>query len=167
MNIAVQLGARDGAPARVAYRWDSDTDILSAQVRPAPATGGSTGSVEVEGADGSWIILDLEGETVCGIEIAVWPEVTKRNGLVAPAEVREVSVRVPGSYDEDAVTSLEVETPMAAESDLQGRIFHFRFGGPRETTAVRVAQDLLFDVDATNHVAGLWLLNVPPFPQVP
>ena len=167
MNIAVQLGPRDGAPGRVVYRWDPDTDILSAQIRPTPSTSGSTGSVEVEGADGSWIILDLQGEAVCGIEIAVWPDVTRRGGLVAPANIRELVVRLPASEAPAAVTSLEVETPMAAESDLQGRIFHFRFGGPRETTPVRVAQDLLFDVDATNHVAGLWLLNVPPFSQVP
>ncbi len=166
MNIAVQLGPRHGAPPRVVYRWDPDTDILSAQIRPAPAAG-STGSVEVEGADGSWIILDLQDEALCGIEIAVWPDVSKRGGLVAPASVRDASVRLPGTEAAAAVTSLEVETPMAAESDAPGRIFHFRFGGPRETTAVRVAKDLLFDVDATNHLAGLWLLNVPPFPQVP
>ena len=30
--------------------------------------------------------------------------------------------------------------------------------------AVRVAQDLIFDVDDSNHIAGVWLLNVPPFP---
>ncbi len=166
MNIAVQIGPRDGEPPRVVYRWDPDTDILSARVRPAPTASSSTGSVEVEGADGSWIILDLQDEAVCGIEIAVWPDVTKRGGLVAPATVREASVRLPGS-EVAPVTSLEVETPMAADSDAQGRIFHFRFGGPRQTTVVRVAKDLLFDVDATDHVAGLWLLNVPPFPRVP
>ncbi len=30
--------------------------------------------------------------------------------------------------------------------------------------AVRGAQDLIFDVDDSNHIAGVWLLNVPPFP---
>ena len=166
MNIAVQLGPRDGAPASVTYRWDPDTDILSAQVRPGPA-GGASGSVEVEGSDGSWIILDLQDECIAGIEIAVWPEVSKRASLAAPGTVREVSVRVPNAPDADVLTSLEVETPIAAESDRQERIFHFRLGGPRECTAVRVAQDLLLDVDAANRVAGLWLLNVPPFPQDP
>ena len=167
MNIAVQLGPPNEAPATVHYRWDRDTDILSAQLRPAPAGDGSSGSVEVEGADGSWIILDVQDERICGIEIAVWPDVSKRGALAVPAAVREVSVRLPNSPESSTVTSLEVETPMAAESDVQGRIFHFRLGGPRETTTVRVARDLLLDVDATNHVAGLWLLNVPPFPNVP
>ena len=167
MNIAVQLGPRDGAPSRVVYRWDSDTDILSAQLRPSPPANGSSGSVEVEGADGSWIILDLRDECICGIEIAVWPDVTKRGALAVPAAVHEATVRLPGADAAGAVTSVEVETPMAAESDLQGRIFHFRFGGPRECRAVRVARDLLLDVDGTDHVAGLWLLNVPPFPKAP
>jgi hypothetical protein len=167
VKIPVQLGTRQGKPAEVVYRWDADTDILSAQLRPMPAGNGSSGSVEIEGADGSWIIFDLRDECVCGIEIAVWPDVSKRGTLGTPGDVREASVRLPGQGEASGVTSLEVETPMAAESDMQGRVFHFRFGGPRETSAVRVARDLLFEVDATNHVAGLWLLNVPPFPQEP
>jgi len=26
------------------------------------------------------------------------------------------------------------------------------------------AKDLIFDVDDASHIAGVWLLNVPPFP---
>ena len=167
MKIAVQLGPRDGAAPEVAYRWDSDTDILSAQLRPLPSSNGSSGSVEVEGADGSWIILDVTDEHITGIEIAVWPEVTKRAALAPPATVREATVRLPPNASDTAVTALEVETQMAAESDAQERIFHFRLGSQREAQAVRVARDLLIEVDPTGHVAGLWLLNVPPFPREP
>lgn len=167
MNILVQLGPRDGASPKVVYQWDSDTDILSASLRPAPAKTGKSRSVEIEGADGSWIILDLRDEQLSGIEVAVWPDVTKRSALNAPSEVREASVRLPGGASEAAVTAQEIEIPTSAEADVQERTFHFRFGGPRETSAVRVAQDLLFDVDATNHVSGVWLLNVPPFPEEP
>ncbi len=167
MNIVVQLGPRDGAVPKVVYQWDADTDILSAHVRPAPAANGSSGSVEVEGADGSWIILDLLDERISGIEIAVWPDVTKRSALAPPAAVKDASVRLPAAAASPAVTALEVETPMFAETDQQERNFHFRLGSPREASAVRVARDLLLEVDATNHVAGLWLLNVPPFPNEP
>lgn len=167
MKIAVQLGPRAGAVPEVVYRWDPDTDILSAQLRPLPSSNGSSGSVEVEGADGSWIILDVTDEHISGIEIAVWPEVTRRAALAPPAKVREATVRLPATASEPAVTAIEVETPMAAESDEQERIFHFRLGSQRESQAVRVARDLLLEVDPTGHVAGLWLLNVPPFPQEP
>lgn len=166
MSIAVRLGPREPKPPRTAYRWDSDTGILSAQVKPAPS-GGTGACVEIEGADGSWIILDLQNECLCGIEIAVWPEVHTRGTLAPPAVVGDETVRLPQDAELDAVASLEVETPMAAESDSQQRIFHFRFGGPRQCRAVRAARDLLLDVDANSHVAGLWLLNVPPSPTQP
>lgn len=166
MNIVVQLGPRDGVEPKVVYRWDPDTDILSAQLEPAPSADASTGSVELEGADGSWIILDLQDEQIAGIEIAVWPEVAKRSALMPPSEVRAASIRVPtdGAH---GVASVEVDTPVYAEADQRAQTFHFRFGGPRECTAVRVGRDLLLEVDATRHVAGLWLLNVPPLPEEP
>lgn len=169
MDIIVQLGPRKGAAPKVAYRWDPDTDILSAQVRARRAsTGdGASGSVEVEGADGSWIVLDLEDGQIRGLEVVVWPSVARNPSLRPPAPVRDALVRLPSGPRPAAVTSVEVETPMAAESDADERIFHFRLGIHRECTAVRVASDLLLEVDAANHVAGLWLLNVPPFPQEP
>jgi hypothetical protein len=30
---------------------------------------------------------------------------------------------------------------------------------------VRVGRDLLLDVDPQSRIAGVWLLNVPPFPD--
>ena len=48
---------------------------------------------------------------------------------------------------------------------LVERIFHFRLSGSRGTRAVRVASDILLDVEPSGAVAGLWLLNVPPFPH--
>ena len=50
------------------------------------------------------------------------------------------------------------------DADASERTIHFRFGAARSMRAVRVAQDLIFDVDDSSHIAGVWLLNVPPFP---
>jgi hypothetical protein len=167
VDIVVQLEPRDGPAAAVRYQWDADTDILSARLATAGERGGSTGSVEVEGADGSWIVLDLSDERICGVEIAVWPEVDRRPALAPPQAVREAQVRVSSVSRAPEVSSVEVETPTSAESDAQGRIFHFRFGVARECASVRLGRDVLLDVDAANHVAGVWLLNVPPFPGEP
>ena len=52
MNIPVRIEPWAGSPAPVAYRWDEDTDILTAQVGDV-RTGRSL-SVDVEGSDGSW-----------------------------------------------------------------------------------------------------------------
>lgn len=169
MDISVQLDPRKGAAPKVTYRWDPDTDILSAQLRSGRGAAKSTtsGTVELEGADGSWIVLDLVDQQIAGLEVVVWPQVSKNAALTPPTRLRDAVVLVPPGRDSRPVTSVEVETPMMAESDLQERNFHFRIGLIRECTVVRLAHDLLLEVDAAGHVAGLWLLNVPPFPQEP
>ncbi|HEY5218668.1 MAG TPA: hypothetical protein VIJ16_02610 [Gemmatimonadaceae bacterium] len=166
MNIVVQLEERAGTAPGVAYQWDPDTDILSARIQPSPASDGDAGSVEIQGADGSWVILDVADGQLGGLEVAVWPEVNKNSALKPPA-VRDALVRFPSGGSASAVTAVEVETPIAAESDPAEHIFHFRFGVPQPTTAVRVATELLLEVDGKNRVVGLWLLNVPPFPDEP
>ncbi len=167
MDIVVQMGPRAGAAPQVTYRWDPDTDILSARLRPPHAPNGASGSIEIEGADGSWIIFDLADGYIDGIEVVVWPEVHQRTVLAPPTQVAELAARVPVRDGVPEVTATEVETSMAAESDAEQRTFHFRLGALREMTAVRLARDLLLDVDGNNHVAGLWLLNVPPFQREP
>ena len=43
-------------------------------------------------------------------------------------------------------------------------VIHFRVGPKRDARTVRLGRDLLFDLDSQSRIAGLWLLNVPPFP---
>jgi hypothetical protein len=156
----------DASPA-VEYRWDADTEILSAQLNPRLGDDGTTASVEVEGADGSWMILDVSSGRINGVEIAVWPDVHKRNSLQPPASVQDAHVRLTDRKTKKKVSAFEVETPLRVEVDESERVFHFTLGSPRQTRTVRFARDLLLDVDATNHLAGLWMLNVPPFPAQP
>jgi hypothetical protein len=54
---------------------------------------------------------------------------------------------------------------MMAEADNDERVIHFRVGARRDVRTVRVGRDLLLEVDSQSRVAGLWLLNVPPFPK--
>jgi hypothetical protein len=167
VGITVKLEATAGESRRVEYRWDVDTDILSAQLKPEQGAKGMSGPVGVEGADGSWLILDVGDGRINGVEVAVWPEVRKHAGLAAPARVQEAGVLVPARKSRAALTSVEMETPIAVESDEHERIFHFTIGKPRKVRAVRLAADLLMEIDASGRLAGLWLLNVPPFPDEP
>ena len=164
MNIAVQIEPSNGDPSEVEYRWDPDTDILTAQLRRARAMGGLSGSVDLEGNDGSWLILDVAGGHIHGVEVAVWPTVRKRSELAPPREVEDATVRVS---DEPSarVAAVEVNTTMAAESDQAERTIHFRLGPARTTRTVRIASGLLLDIDGRNRLAGVWLLDVPPFPE--
>ncbi|HEX3867669.1 MAG TPA: hypothetical protein VHV78_12990, partial [Gemmatimonadaceae bacterium] len=99
MKIAVQLEPSTETPADVAYRWDPDTDILSAQLSPGSKRNGGvegmSGSVGLEGNDGSWLILDVNDGRINGVEVAVWPDVRPTPSLAPPSRVEEARVIVP------------------------------------------------------------------------
>lgn len=175
MNIAVRVEPRAGHPLPdVRYRWDADTDILCATVGRVDGgrAGGVAGepvaaavaeSVEVEGRDGSWLVLDVDSGGIEGVEVAVWPDLRRRSTLAAPPDAEDGRVLLPRRMEEDE--AYEVTTALAAESDEGERTIHFTLGARRPTRAVRIARDILLDVDRQNHLAGVWLLNVPPCPH--
>lgn len=164
MSLAVQVEPLIGSPRAVSYRWDSDTDILTARMSSAGAVAGASGSVELEGVDGSWLILDLAAGRIDGVEVAVWPDVHKRRTLAPPASPEMATVTVPAAAQVSGVASLEVEIPLIAESDESERVIHFRVGARRDVRTVRIGRDLLLDLDGQSRIAGLWMLNVPPSP---
>lgn len=163
MSVSVQLQPADTVLPVVDYRWDTDTDILTARLRSTGGHAGMSGSVELEGPDGSWLILDVADGSIDGVEVAVWPDVHKRRAL-SPPVAEDARVVVPSSEKSGTVASVEIETRLMAESDDAERVIHFRVGAQREVRTVRVGCDLLLDVDPQSRIAGVWLLNVPPFP---
>jgi hypothetical protein len=165
VNIAVQMEPFAGSPSDVEYRWDTDTDILTARLTAAEEGSGPSGSVELEGTDGAWLILDVVKGRIAGVEVAVWPDVRKCATLAPPPAVEDARVLVPLRATHPGAALLEVEAPLAAESDEAERVIHFRVGMKRQVRTVRLGRDLLLDVDPQSRIAGLWLLNVPPFPS--
>ena len=164
MNVVVHLEpATDSCPG-VEYRWDADTDILLARLQGAEANVGMSGSVDFQGADGSWVILDVAGGRIRGVEVAVWPQVHKRSGLAAPGMIEEGRVLIPSRASQPGIAAVEVEVPLMAEADADRRVIHFRVGPRREARSIRIGSDLLLDIDQQSRIAGLWLLNVPPSP---
>lgn len=163
MQIPLQLEPSNGSLPDVDYRWDPDTDILSAQLRANGVREGASGAVEVEGKDGSWLILDLTSGHIHGVEVAVWPDVRKLSSLTPPIEIEDARVCV-APREGKSLASLEVNTSLIAEADTAEKVIHFRLGSSNRARTVRVGRDLLLDVDAQSHLTGVWLLNVPPFP---
>jgi hypothetical protein len=164
VNIAVQIEPRADKTPKVKYTWDSDTEILSAHLKPGSEASGLSGSVGLEGADGSWVILDVNGGRINAVEVAVWPEVQQRAALQPPAKVEDASVLIPAARSSREVRSVEVATNLTAEACPARKTIHFQLGKASKTRAIRLATDILLDVDAQNRVAGVWLLNVPPCP---
>lgn len=165
MNVAVQLQPLAGAAPAVQYRWDRDTDILIARLEELPAGTGMNGSVELEGTDGSWLVLDVSSGRISGVEVAVWPNVQKRTSLAPPTSIEEATVIIPARASQPGIASLEVETPLLAEADEARRVIHFRVGARRDVRTVRLGRDLLIEIDSQRRIAGLWMLNVPPSPS--
>jgi len=97
VNIAAQLEPRADRAPSVEYKWDSDTEILSAPLKHGAASTGMSGSVGLEGSDGSWLILDVNGGRINAVEIAVWPEVRQRATLAAPQQVEDLSILIPAA----------------------------------------------------------------------
>ena len=151
----------------VEYRWDTDTDILIAVLRSAHVSEGLTGSMDIEGADGAWITLELTDGRLGSVEIAVWPDVRTVASLPVPTTARPARIRVPARRSQPGPEALEVNTAIQAVADKAERTIHFRIGASRPTSVLRVATDLLLELDAESRIVGLWLLNVPPFPAAP
>ena len=165
-SVPLAVEPTAAAPDPVRYRWDADTEILSASVVDRRGGGSVATAVELEGSDGSWVTLELRAGRFCGIEVAVWPPVKARSVLAPPNDPLAAHVTLPLATANGAavVGDLEVDTLLSAESDRLERTFHLRVGPPRRTRAVRVGRDILLELDETDQLAGLWLLNVPPVP---
>jgi hypothetical protein len=151
----------------VEYRWDADTDILVAMMRPVGVSEGLSGSLDIEGSDGAWLTMELVDGRLAAVEVAVWPDVKSVATLPLPEVAGSARVRVPSRASQPGLAAVEVDTAIRAVADAPERTIHFRIGPTRSSRALRVARDLLLEVDAQSRIAGLWFLNVPPFPASP
>ncbi len=178
MCLPIDTSAASGSPAVVHYEWDPETELLAAQVRyqaPVPsrsvseASSRAFGSVEIQGYDGSWLTIDLSRNRIDGVAIAAWPRLVRRRRLAPPASAEHVQAAVNLSRS-DPAGALEVVTNLTAEVDDAARTVHLSLlhrsatGDHRSTDVrpVRIARDILLDVDGKRRLAGFWLLNVPP-----
>jgi hypothetical protein len=166
MGLGARIVERGGALPRMHYKWDPETDILTGAVQGPRRDGGAglTGSVELEGSDGSFILLDVVGGAIRGVEVVVWPDVRTLASLQAPAEAKDGDVALPTRRSQPSIAAVEVDAAIAIETNPNESVFHVRVGPARRLEVVRVAEGLLVEVDEGNELAGLWLTGVPPFP---
>lgn len=148
----------------VDYRWDADTDILCATLRPTGVRDGLTGSIDIQGEDGAWITFELTDGRLGAVEVAVWPDVKTLKSLEPPKKTTPARIRIPNRISQPGLAAVEVDTAITAVADEAEQTIHFRMGAKRSSTALRVARDLVIEVDARSRIAGFWLLNVPHSP---
>ena len=168
MGLTAKVVERTGKLPRVNYRWDAETDILTGAVKGSTRPeqdDGLTGSVELEGMDGSFVLLDVAGGSIRGVEVVVWPDVRTVSTLAPPAEVADGEVMLPTRKSQPGIAALEVDTPLTIETNGSESLFRVRVGVSRKVDVVRVAEGLLVELDERGELAGLWLVGVPPFPN--
>ena len=166
MGLGARVVERKGKPPRVTYKWDAETDILTGAVKGtiSEKPDGLTGSVELEGSDGSFILLDVSGGAIRGVEVVVWPDVRTVHTLQAPAAQSDSDVMLPTRKSQPSIAAVEVDTPLTIETNPTESVFRVRIGPSRKVDVINAAEGLLIELDEKQELAGLWLVGVPPFP---
>ena len=102
-----------------------------------------------------------------GVDVVTWPDdVRTVASLAPPATSKEGQVTFPDRNSQPGVSAVEVDTALTVDKNEKESVFHIRVGRQRPATIVRVADHMLVEIDKQSRIAGLWLLDVPPFPNV-
>ena len=167
MHFEARIEPLNGKLPRVTYRWDPETDILTVACKGVPKGNGMNGTVDLEGGDGSFVVIDVAGGSLRGVDVVTWPDdVRTVASLQVPEASKEGQVTFPDRRSEPGIAAVEVDTPLTVDKNQNESVFHIRIGRQRPATVVRVADHMLVEVDKQSRIAGLWLLEVPPFPNV-
>lgn len=146
------------------WRWDAETDILSGSFRGASMSR-LDGTIELNDVEGAIAVLDIAHGAVSGLDIVVWPEVTTSRTLLLPTSVDSGRLVLGGAVT-DRTASFEVESPLTMRTNAGENLYHLRLGEQRVARTVRVADQLLVELDPDGALAGCWLIGVPPFPNL-
>ncbi|OLC87647.1 MAG: hypothetical protein AUG85_05805 [Gemmatimonadetes bacterium 13_1_20CM_4_66_11] len=167
MHFEARIEPLTGKLPKVSYRWDPETDILTVACKGVPKGNGMNGTVDLEGGDGSFVVIDVAGGAMRGVDVVTWPDDVRTIASLKPPEAsKEGQVTFPGRRSQPGIAAVEVDTALTVDKDQAESVFHIRVGRQRPATIVRVADHMLVEIDKQSRIAGLWLLHVPPFPNV-
>src|SRR2546426_12166715 len=166
MQFEARIEALTGKLPKVTYRWDPETDILSVACKGAGKTTGLNGTVDLEGGDGSFVVIDVAGGAIRGVDVVTWPDdIRTRDTLAVPEPAKDGRVVFPGRKSQPRVAAGEVDTALTGEKNQTESVLHIRVGRQRAATVVRVGDLLLVEGDQNSRVAGRGVLAGPPVPN--
>lgn len=167
MSFEARIEPLDGKLPKVSYHWDPETDILCVACKGGGKATGLNGTIDLEGSDGSFVLIDVAGGCLRGVDVVAWPDdIRTIDALAVPEPNKEARVVFPSRQSQPGVAAVELDTALTVEKNAAESIFHIRVGRSRPAAVVRVADRLLVEVDRHSQLAGLWFLDVPPFPNV-
>src|SRR5438445_3371205 len=167
MQFEARIEPLTGKLPKVSYRWDPETDILSVACKGTGKATGLNGTVDLEGGDGSFVVIDVAGGCIHGVDIVTWPDdIRTRDDIAIPEPAKDGRVVFPGRKSQPRVAAVEVDTALTVEKNQSESVLHIRVGRQRVATVVPLADLLPVLADQNSRLAGLWFLDVPPFPNV-
>jgi hypothetical protein len=164
MDFEARIEPLGGKLPKATYRWDPETDILSVSCKGVAKANRLNGTLDLSGADGSFVVIDVVAGCLHGVDVVTWPDDVRTAPQLASPEAKDGRVVFPSRRSQPGVAAVEVDAALTIEKNANESIFHLRVGRSRPVTVVRVADLLLVEVDKRARIAGLWFLNVPPFP---
>src|SRR5205809_7284208 len=96
MHFEARIAPLNGKLPKVAYGWDPETDILTVACKGGPKGSGMNGTVDLEGGDGSFVIIDVAGGTLRGLDGLTWrADAPTVASLAPPAPAKRGQVTFP------------------------------------------------------------------------
>src|SRR5437667_5919884 len=132
MHFEARIEPLNGKLPKVTYRWDPETDILTVACRGVPKGNGMNGTVDLEGGDGSFVVIDVAGGSLRGVDVVSWPDdVRTVADLATPAVAKDGRVVFPSRLSQPGVAAVEVETALTVEKNQAESVLHLRVGRAR------------------------------------
>src|SRR5258708_23950191 len=86
MHVEARIEPLNGKLPKVTYRWDPETDILTVACKGVPKGNGMNGTVDLEGGDGSFVVIDVAGGPPRGPGLEAWPAHVRTVPSLLPPE---------------------------------------------------------------------------------
>lgn len=153
-----------GPVPRVSFNWDAQTEILSGSLSGVGTARGFTGTIELAGASGAVVTLEVASGVVQGLAVVVWPTIEQISDLVPPASDWKGRLMVPARPSQPGIAAHAIDVPLSAKQSAGGAVICLGVGEGSASEVVALADKLLVELDGDGELVGFWLLDVPPFP---
>src|SRR3989442_14585605 len=127
MQFEARIEPLTGKLPKVTYRWDPETDILSVACKGTGKATGLNGTVDLEGGDGSFVVIDVAGGCIHGVDLVTGPDdIRTRDNLPIPEPTKDGRVVFPGRKSQPRGAAVEGDTALPLEKNQTESVLHIR-----------------------------------------
>src|SRR5260370_21430308 len=116
MHFEARIEPLEGRLPKVSYHWDPETDILSVACKGGGKASGLNGTVDLEGSDGSFVVIDVSGGCLRGVDVVTWPDdIRTRDDLTTPHRAEEARGAFPSRTADSGAAAAGGDTRLPGE----------------------------------------------------